>query len=51
MIASRNKVLEEMKELTGIITMYQEAYPENPIWQQIGKKDKKTKKVKETEVQ
>lgn len=33
MINSKTKILEEMKELQGIITMYQEAFPENPIWQ------------------
>jgi hypothetical protein len=44
MINSKNKILEEMKDLQGIITLYQEAFPENPIWQQVGKKDKKQKK-------
>lgn len=41
MITSRAGLNEEMKELQGIITMYQEAFPENPIWANLGKKDKK----------
>lgn len=45
MIASKSKTLEEMKELQGIIKMYQDAFPENPIWSTAaGKKDKKQKK-------
>jgi hypothetical protein len=42
MVNSRPKLLEEKQELEGIISMYREAYPDNPIWQTIGgKKDKK----------
>ena len=33
MIKSKDGLLEEMKELQGIIKMYQDAFPENPIWQ------------------
>jgi hypothetical protein len=40
MIASKDGLLAEMKDLQGIITMYQEAFPENPIWSQTGKKEK-----------
>lgn len=40
-----------MKELQGIITMYQEAFPENPIWQNLGKKDKKQKKQPQVQEQ
>lgn len=44
MIASKDKILEEMKEQQEIINLYQQAFPENPIWQTIGKKDKKAPK-------
>lgn len=45
MIASRASILAEMDEQKAIIKMYQEAFPENPVWSQIGtKKDKKPKK-------
>ena len=44
MINSKEGILEEMKENQAIIKMYQEAFPENPIWQTTGKKDKKQKK-------
>ena len=43
MMGSKGKLLEEMKDLQGIITMYQEAFPDNPIWSQTGKKDKSKK--------
>ena len=32
MISSKTLLLEEMKDLQGIINLYQEAFPENPIW-------------------
>lgn len=45
MLNSKASILEEMKENQAIIKMYQDAFPENPVWQQIGgKKDKKGKK-------
>ena len=44
MLNSKAGLLEEMKEFQNIIKMYQEAFPENPIWSQAGKKDKKQKK-------
>lgn len=44
MIKSKEGIKEEMKELQGIIKMYQEAFPDNPVWQTVGKKDKKGKK-------
>jgi len=47
MIKSKAGLLEEMKELDGIIQMYKDAFPENPIWTQTTTKDKKPKKVAE----
>jgi len=32
MIASRSAILAEMEEQKAIIKMYQEAFPENPVW-------------------
>jgi len=32
MINSKSSLLEEMKDLSGIIKMYQDAFPDNPIW-------------------
>jgi hypothetical protein len=44
MISSKKAIIEEMDDLQAIIKMYQEAFPENPIWATVGKKDKKGKK-------
>jgi hypothetical protein len=41
MVKSKDSIKEEMSELQGIIKMYQEAFPENPVWQQIGGKKEK----------
>lgn len=38
MIQSKDKLNQEMSELLAIIKMYQEAFPDNPAFQQIGKK-------------
>jgi len=42
MLNSKSGLVDEMKELQGIVKMYQEAYPDNPNFQT--KKDKKAKK-------
>jgi hypothetical protein len=44
MVNSKDQLLEEMKELEGIISMYREAFPDNPVLQSIGKGGKKAKK-------
>ena len=43
MIASRGATIEEMKDLEGIISMYKEAFPDNPAFV-VGGKKKDTKK-------
>jgi hypothetical protein len=43
MINSKGQLVEEMKELEGIILMYKEAFPDNPAFAQGKKKDKKAK--------
>ena len=43
MLNSKNGIKEEMKDLEGIIAMYREAYPDNPVFAAGGKK-KDTKK-------
>lgn len=42
MLNSKDGILEEMKELEGVIKMYQEAFPDNPAFA-VGKKAKKAK--------
>jgi hypothetical protein len=44
MVNSKDSLVEEMKELEGIISLYREAFPDNPVLQSIGKKDKKAQK-------
>jgi hypothetical protein len=44
MINSKGSLVEEMKELDGIIQMYKEAFPDNPIWTQTAAKEKGKKK-------
>jgi hypothetical protein len=43
MLASKPSLKEEMKELDGIISMYKEAFPENPVFA-AGAKKKEVKK-------
>lgn len=44
MINSKSALVDEMKELDGIIQMYKDAFPENPIWTQTAAKEKGKKK-------
>ncbi len=46
MLNGRPAILEEMKELQAIIKMYQDAYPDNPIWLE-AKKGKKGPKAQQ----
>lgn len=32
MLNSKDSILEEIKELEGIITMYKESFPDNPVF-------------------
>jgi hypothetical protein len=43
MINSKTSIQEEMKELEGVIAMYKEAFPDNPVFA-TGAKKKETKK-------
>lgn len=45
MIASKAGLVEEMKELDGIIQMYKDSFPDNPVWSQIPSKEKGKKKA------
>ena len=38
MLQSKDKLVQEMTELQGIIKMYQEAFPDNPAFTQVAKK-------------
>jgi hypothetical protein len=45
MINSKEATIEEMKELEGVIAMYKEAFPENPVFATgAAKKKEKSKK-------
>jgi hypothetical protein len=43
MISSKTLLVEESKELEGVILMYKEAFPDNPAFAVGKKKDKKSK--------
>lgn len=45
MVNSRDALVEEMKDLEGVISMYKEAFPDNPAFAQGGKKKEKGKKA------
>jgi hypothetical protein len=53
MIKNKEAIVEEMNELQNIIKLYQEAFPDLPVWSSIsgGKKDKKAKKGQEEQKQ
>lgn len=50
MVKSKDGLLEEMKAQQEIIKMYQEAFPDNPVWAQTGKKKPKKESAKQEEV-
>jgi len=43
MLASKDGLIAEMKDLESIISMYKEAFPDNPAFAQMGKKKKPRK--------
>jgi hypothetical protein len=40
MISSRDELVAEMKDLEGIISMYKDAFPDNPVFAKGEKKQK-----------